>query len=367
MTPSIPLNALDRHIKPLLPELQKIASEVISSGYYVLGPNVSAFETEFAAWCGAKACVSVANGTEALELGLRSLGINPESRVALVANAAMYGTTAVLACGATPVFVDIDADTSLMDPLALQALLEHEAIDLVIVTHLYGKLADMDSILKLSERHGFSVFEDCAQAHGATDGKGQKAGTFGHASSFSFYPTKNLGALGDGGAVITNDEAVADELRKLRQYGWSSKYNNTLSGGRNSRLDEIQAGFLRVMLTHAEAWNARRREIANTYSDMIRNDRITLPARCGIEHVAHLYVVRTESRAELQRHLASEGVSSDIHYPIADHHQVIMRERFPNLTLPNTERACDTVLTLPCFPALTDEEVMRVVEACNRW
>ncbi len=367
MTPSIPFNALDRHIQPLIPELRQIASEVIESGYYVLGPNVGAFEREFADWCGAGSCVSVANGTEALELGLRSLGVGPDSRVAVVANAAMYGTTAVLACGATPVFVEIEQATALMDPVALEALLERETIDLVIVTHLYGKLANMEAILQLSKRHGFLVFEDCAQAHGAMDEKGQKAGTFGHASSFSFYPTKNLGALGDGGAVVTNDESVAERLRKLRQYGWSSKYKNTLPGGRNSRLDELQAGFLRVMLPHVDKWNIRRREIANVYSDAISNHRMVLPARCGSEHVAHLYVVRTDSRAELQRHLAAHGISSEIHYPIADYQQAVLRERFPSVALPITERACDTVLTLPCFPTLTDEEVQRVVEACNQW
>lgn len=364
---SIPVNALDRHITPIAAELTRIARSVIDSGYYVLGPNVKAFEKEFAEYCGVSNCISVANGTEALELGLRSIGIAQSKRVALVANAAMYGTTAVLACGAEPVFIDIDPVTFTIDPKSLEAELALGPVDAVIATHLYGRLADMEAIMALANKYSFAVFEDCAQAHGARDAHGRRAGSFGKAASFSFYPTKNLGAIGDGGAVVTNDPQVADTLRKLRQYGWTAKYRNELSGGRNSRLDEMQAAFLRIMLPLLDGWNARRREIASRYSREIRNKRIKVPAVNGEEYVSHLYVVRASDRAGLQHHLANVGIGSDVHYPVGDHRQPLFGDRFVATKLPATEAACASVLTLPCFPELTDHEVATVIEACNQW
>lgn len=367
MTASVPVNALDRHIAPLSPGLRRVAAKVIRSGYYVLGPNVSAFETEFANYCGVAYCVGVANGTEALELGLRSLGVTSGKVVAVVANAAMYGTTAVLACGAKPVFVDIDPLTSTMDSAALASVLATSHVDVVLVTHLYGQLADMRAIVALATDHGCTVFEDCAQAHGARDATGKRAGSFGQAASFSFYPTKNLGALGDGGAVVTNQAGIADTLRKLRQYGWSAKYCNRLAGGRNSRLDELQAAFLREMLPLLDGWNARRLAIANRYSAQIRHRKISVPPVRGGDYVAHLYVIRSTERAVLQRHLAAQGVGSDIHYPTADYRQPLFAERFQDVHLASTEAACEQVLTLPCFPELSDAEVARVVDACNQW
>lgn len=362
---NIPVNALDRHISPLRERLIHASTGVISSGYFVLGPNVNAFEKEFATYCGVSDCVAVANGTEALELGLRSIGITQGKRVALVANAAMYGTTAVLACSAEPVFVDIDPATHTLDPRSLEAVLAASRVDAVIATHLYGRLADMEAIMALADKHGFAVFEDCAQAHGARDASGRRAGSFGKAASFSFYPTKNLGAIGDGGAVVTNDPKIADTLRKLRQYGWTAKYRNELSGGRNSRLDELQAAFLRVMLPLLDGWNARRREIANRYSREIRNERIQVPSASGEEYVAHLYVVQASDRTGFQRHLADADIGSDVHYPTGDHHQPLFYDRFVSTNLPSTEAACRNVLTLPCFPELTDDETTRVIQACN--
>ncbi|WP_225042328.1 DegT/DnrJ/EryC1/StrS family aminotransferase [Xanthomonas campestris] len=367
MTTPVPVNALDRHIGPIARQLEEAAAQAIGSGYYVLGPNVKAFEKEFARWCGAGDCVSVANGTEALELGLRSLGVNEGKRVGVVANAAMYGTTAVLACGAEPVFIDIDPVTCTMSPAALEAELAGGKIDVVIVTHLYGQLADMAAFTTLAKKHSFAIFEDCAQAHGARDAQGRKAGTFGEAASFSFYPTKNLGALGDGGAVTTNDPSIADTLRKLRQYGWTAKYRNELQGGRNSRLDEIQAAFLRVMLPLLDGWNARRRDIANRYSREIEHADILVPRPGGEDFVAHLYVVHTSNRAGLQQHLADASVNSEVHYPTPDYRQPLFAGRFDNIALKATDHSCSHVVTLPCFPELTDAEVSRVIEACNSW
>jgi len=362
---NIPVNALDRHISTLVAELDYVCRSVIAGGYYVLGPNVKAFETEFAEYCGVSECVGVANGTDALELCLRSLDIDGNNSVALCANAAMYGTTAVLACGAEPIFVDVDPHTLTLDPRSLEAVLAKRSADAVIVTHLYGRLADMDAIFELADKHGFAVIEDCAQAHGARNASGRRAGSFGKAACFSFYPTKNLGALGDGGAVVTSDPQIADKVRKLRQYGWTAKYRNELSGGRNSRLDEVQAAFLRVMLPHLDGWNARRREIGNRYSREIRNERIRVPEESGGEYVAHLYVVETSDRAGFQLHLKSLGIGSDIHYPTADHRQPLFNNRFVSTTLPTTEAACEHVVTLPCFPELTDDEATRVIQACN--
>lgn len=363
----ISVNSLVRHSGPLRHELDAAARAVLQSGWYILGPNVEAFERCFASFCGVSCCIGVANGTEALELGLRAIGVKHGSRVGLAANAAMYGATAVLACDAEPVFVDINPATYTLDPKALEAALAVGPIDVVIVTHLYGRLADMPAIQALAERHGFAIFEDCAQAHGARDARGRRAGSFGKAASFSFYPTKNLGAIGDGGAVVTNDPETADTVRKLRQYGWTAKYRNELPGGRNSRLDELQAAFLRVMLPHLDAWNAARRKIANRYSTEIRNQRIQVPPPSGDDYVAHLYVARADDRKGLQQHLAAEGIGSDVHYPVADHHQPLFGDRFASIRLPATDAACASVLTLPCFPELTNEEVGRVIDACNRW
>lgn len=364
----IPVNSLPRHIDPLRDRLAAVATDVISSGYYVLGAGVRDFEEAFAAYCGSAHAVGVANGTDALELSLRALGVGIGDRVAVCANAAMYGTTAVMACGAEPVFIDIEPVLATMDPSALaRALAGKQRIAAVIVTHLYGRLARIEEIVRLCREHGANVIEDCAQSHGATGADGRRAGAFGDLSSFSFYPTKNLGALGDGGAVVSSSEELAARVRQLRQYGWSDKYTNALAGGRNSRLDEIQARMLSVMLPFLDTWNRRRREIANRYSAEITNAVIETPPPAGAEYVGHLYVVRTDRRDDLRKHLGEQGIQTDIHYPIPDHRQPVHQGRFDAVSLPVTERDAMRVITLPCFPELTDDEVDRVVQACNQF
>ena len=365
---TIPVNSLVRHIAPLQSALAEAASQVIGSGYFVLGPSVVEFERLFASYCGVTHCVGVANGTDALELSLRALNITKGDRVAVVANAAMYGTSAVIACGAEPIFIDTLVDEATIDPNALETVLAITSdVKAVIVTHLYGRLARMDALLKVCGERGIAIVEDCAQAHGASDAQGRRAGSFGTIASFSFYPTKNLGALGDGGAVVTSDDALADKVRKLRQYGWTQKYTNALNGGRNSRLDEMQARMLSMMLPLLEQWNRRRRDIANRYSREIANSKLCLTAASGEEYVAHLYVVRCDERDALRKHLEAYHVQSDIHYPNPDHRQPCHNNRFANVTLPNTEADARKVLTLPCFPELSDDEVSRVIEACNRF
>lgn len=366
MSRTIPLNSLVRHTSALRDELTAVAKEVVCSGYYILGPQVDAFESAFAEYCGTAYCAGVGNGTDALELALRAVGVGQGDRVAVVANAAMYSTTAVLAAGAIPVFVDVDP-SSTMDPAELRSTMSGQALKAVIVTHLYGRLADMASLVDIARSANVAVIEDCAQAHGARTADGRMAGSLGDIASFSFYPTKNLGALGDGGAVVTNDAHLDRTVRQLRQYGWGDKYMNELSGGRNSRLDEMQAATLNVMLPHLDGWNARRRDIANQYSQLIRNPAIDTPPVSGSEYVAHLYVVRTNRREELRAHLLANGIASDVHYPVPDHRQPCFAGGHADVSLPHTEQDAGQVLSLPCFPELTDDEVDIVVNACNRF
>lgn len=362
----IPVNSLVRQLEPLRDALLAAITGVVDGGHFVLGAGVDAFETAFASYCGVGHCVGVANGSDALELALRAVGVAPGDSVALPANAAMYATGAALACGAEPLFVDV-TEASTLDPAALARACAADAPRAVVVTHLYGRLADIGPIARLCADHHVALVEDCAQAHGARAGDGRRAGAFGDAAAFSFYPTKNLGAIGDAGAVVCNDPGLAARLRALRQYGWERKYVNAVAGGRNSRLDELQARVLALKLPLLDDWNRRRREVANRYSHGIRNDRIAVPAPAGEEYVAHLYVVHSDDRDALRAHLAHAGIASDVHYPVPDHRQPCFHGRYRDLSLPVTERQCATALTLPCFPELTDDEVAHVIDACNRF
>ncbi|MGQ0799722.1 MAG: DegT/DnrJ/EryC1/StrS family aminotransferase [Pseudomarimonas sp.] len=336
---------------------------VLDSGWFVLGPQVERFEVDFAAYCGTSHCVGVGNGSEALELALKAVGVVAGDSVATVANAGYYASTAILACGAMPLFVDVEDAHLQMDPQALDAVLLKRPRALV-VTHLYGQLAHIECIVARCHAAGVPVIEDCAQAHGARRG-GRVAGSFGDLGCYSFYPTKNLGALGDGGAVVTRDAALADRVRRLRQYGWGDKYSVALAGGRNSRLDEMQAAVLNVELPLLDARNARRRRIAALYRAGLNQLAIRPLARGGEDDVVHLYVVRCEQRDRLCQHLASRGVQAVVHFPIADHRQLALKTRYQESNLPVTETACAEVLSLPCHPALSDADVQHVIGACN--
>jgi dTDP-4-amino-4,6-dideoxygalactose transaminase len=351
------INDLHRHTQPIQTQLNAAVTRVLQSGWFVLGPEVTAFEQEFAAYCGTAHCVSLANGTDALELALRALDIGPGKTVLTVANAGMYSSVGILATGATPLYADVSPDTLLLDVAEVKRLLDQQRVDAIIVTHLYGLLADIEDIVKLAQARGIPVVEDCAQAHGAAR-LGKKAGSFGDIACFSFYPTKNLGALGDGGAIATSRKDLADRVKQFRQYGWGSKYSVTLAGGRNSRLDEMQAAILRVKLPLLDQWNTRRRDIATRYSAQKVH---------GAEYVAHLYVVRCTERDKLRQHLAAAGIPSDVHYPIPDYAQAAYRHQFANTRLAVTEQACAEVLTLPCFPEMTDAEVDAIIACVNAW
>lgn len=367
---------------PLSDALTAAVRRVLDSGWYILGREVAAFEEAFAAYCGGGAggdgdgdgadsdgaggagmlAVGVGNGTDAIELALAGVGAGRGSRVALAANAGGYGTTAVLALGAEPVYVDVDEDTATLDP----ALLDRETFDAVLVTHLYGRLADMPALRAVADRHGAKVVEDCAQAHGAALGPGgRRAGAWGDAAAFSFYPTKNLGALGDAGAVVTADPGVAERVRRLRQYGWDRKYHQVDGPARNSRMDELQAAVLGVKLPYLDGWNARRVAVAARYAATVRHPKLTLPDVVAPSHAGHLYVLRTTDRDALSAHLRAHGVPHDVHYPVPDHRQPVHGDRFAALDLPVTERLCAEVLSLPCHPGLDPAQLDRVAAVLN--
>jgi len=362
----VPLNDLKRHNSQLREVLRSALERVLESGWFILGREVEAFENEFAAYCGTAYCVGLASGTDALEIGLRALDIQPEDEVITVANAGMYGTIAIRAIGAIPVYAEIDPTTMLMDPEALVGVITSRT-RAVIVTHLYGRMADMRALLAIARRHGLAVIEDCAQAHGAQIG-GQRAGSWGDIGCFSFYPTKNLGALGDGGAVVTSDRQVAERVRQLRQYGWTSKYCSLMAGGRNSRLDEMQAAVLRVKLDHLDAWNEMRREIALRYNSALVDTSLILPpANVEGEMVYHLYVIRSANRNSLKASLQKLGIGCDIHYPIPDYLQPACADLgYGRGSLPLTEQATSEVLSIPCFAELTDLEIGRVTQSLRR-
>lgn len=361
------VNDLRRRIALLHGELTAAADRVIASGWFVLGHEVESFEREFATYCGVGHCVGVGNGTDALELALTALGIGAGARVATTANAGMYSTAAILAVGGTPVYVDIDPSTYLLCPEALSEALSRHPIKALVVTHLYGSMANMPEILKLTNTLAIPVIEDCAQAHGATL-QGRKAGSFGALGTFSFYPTKNLGALGDGGAIVTTSDELASRLRHLRQYGWTRRYHASVPGGRNSRLDELQAALLKVMLPRLDEWNRRRREIARLYATGLRTSRIILPRPADGGDVVHLYVVRAKDREGFRGFLGHSGVPSDVHFPLPDYRQPAIASTLESIPcLEATESACREVVSLPCFPELTDAEIGFITERINAW
>ena len=340
----------------------------LDSGWYILGQEGRAFEAEFAAWLGAGTVVGCGNGTDAIALALRGLGIGAGSTVVTVSHTAVATVAAIESAGATPLLIDVEPDHYTMDPSELAAVLADPPpglppIRAVVPVHLYGQVADIEVIGTLCRRHDLLLIEDCAQAHGARR-NGRLAGTFGDAATFSFYPTKNLGALGDGGAVLARDPAVAARIAALRQYGWARHYISD-EVGVNSRLDELQAAILRVKLTHLDQANARRREIARAY-DAVLGSRAPKRRR-GSEHVYHLYVVRVAERDRVQARLRERGVGSGVHYPVPVHLQPAYANRValgPSRCV-ETERAAAAVLSLPLYPELTNEQVAHVCAALD--
>jgi len=341
-------------------------SDVASVSWYEAGTFVSDFEQTFAQMLGVDHCVSCASGTDALILALKALGCTQGDQIALVANAGFYGSTAVHTLRATPVYVDVDDTTLCMCPESLDEVLKDQPIKAVIVTHLYGQLADINSIATLCRSHGVMLIEDCAQACGAADSTGSMAGSFGDIACFSFYPTKNLGAYGDGGALCCNCPAITAKLRVIKQYGWRSKYQVDVPFGMNSRLDPVQAAILLRKLPYLDQWNKRRREIAAMYSehlvDILRCPKVSIH---NPSYVGHLYVARTPKRDALRHDLAECGIMSDIHYPIPDYRQ----HAYPDtgIFLPVTEANTSQLVSLPCFPGLSNDAITCVIDAIKSW
>ena len=342
-------------------DLASAVLRVIESNSFVMGREVAKFEEEFAAYTGVAHCISVANGTDALELALRALELQPGQKVACVANAGFYSATAIHLAGGVPLYVDVDPSSLTMAPEALERCLRDGPVA-VIATHLYGQLAAVERLAEICRSARVPLIEDCAQSHGASR-DGRRAGSFADLACFSFYPTKNLGALGDGGAVLTGSDALAARLKALRQYGWSKKYEVSMLNGRNSRLDEVQAAVLREKLPLLEQHNARRRAIATGYNNAFAGLPLRLPASVGADFVAHLYVVRTDRREALRAHLTECGVATDVHYPILDIRQPAFGGRYDGVSLPVSEAACATAMSLPCFPGMPDVDVASVVRA----
>ncbi|MFY9822089.1 MAG: DegT/DnrJ/EryC1/StrS family aminotransferase [Thermoanaerobaculia bacterium] len=356
----IPFNDLKPLERELRRDLESAALRVLRSGWYILGPELEAFEQSFAAYHGVPHAVGVANGTDAIELALRALGIGPGDEVVTVAHTAVATVCAIERAGAVPVLVDVDGATYTMDPAAAEAAITSRTRALLPV-HLYGHPADLEALSRVAERHGLALVEDCAQSHGARLG-GRLTGTVGHLGAFSFYPTKNLGAYGDGGAVITGDAALADRLRRLRNYGQVDRYHHA-ERGQNSRLDELQAALLRVKLAHLDGHNEIRRGLAARYSSRLAG--VVIPA-CGpgAEPVYHLYVVRHGERDRLMDELKTRGIGTLIHYPIPVHLQPGYRDLGPaSGALPVTERLAGEILSLPLYVGLGAEALDEVAEA----
>ncbi len=340
-------------------EILQAVRGVLSRGQYILGEEVVQFEKEFAAFLGTRFCVGVASGTDALALALRSVGVSPGDEVITVSHSAVATAVAIEQIGAVPVFVDIDPITRCMDPERILPRVS-EKTKAVLPVHIYGQPAPMNEITSIARRANLKIVEDCAQAHGA-EIDGRKVGTFGDAAAFSFYPTKNLGAIGDGGAVVTNALEVSDLCRALREYGWDKRYISS-TRGINSRLDEIQAAILRVKLPRLNGDNGRRREIADLYRHAVDGELVRAPAQIRDTLSAmHLFVVECDDRSSIRNNLTAAGIGTAIHYPLPIHKQPAYAQRLKGSNnLAATEALCEKILSLPMYPQLCNGEVERI-------
>lgn len=347
---------------------------VLESGSYILGEQVAAFERSFSAWCGVPAAIAVANGTDALHLALRTLGIGTGDLVLTVSHTAVATVAAIELAGAAPMLIDVDADTYTIDPQKLEDSIvatrrrpRHGVPKAVIAVHLYGHPADLGALRDICARHELHLIEDCAQAHGASEG-GRRVGTGASAAAFSFYPTKNLPAFGDAGAVLFASKDLDDRGRALREYGWRRRFISDFPG-MNTRLDELQAALLNVRLRHLDQEVARRQATAARYDAELDGELIVPVVRTGCEHAYHLYVVRTPHRDTLRENLQSRGIGTSIHYPMPVHRQPAYSGRVPHGEggLQVTEDIAGQIVSLPMHPFLSSEEVSAVTEAVRMW
>lgn len=360
--PDISLVDLRLQYRLLRDEIDEAMRNVVESSDFILGRDVREFEREFGEFLGIKHCIGVASGTDALLMVLKSLNIGPGDEVIVPAHTFVATAFAVSLAGARPVFADVKEDDYTIDPEQVETLISTRT-RAVIPVHIYGHVADMERLLDTGLRNGLSVIEDACQAHGARF-KGQRAGSFGVASAFSFYPGKNLGCFGDGGLVASNNLEIARSVQLLRNYGQIEKYHHELIG-QNSRLDTLQAAVLRVKLRRLENWNDQRRRIADLYREALSEVPVALP-RClpTVEHVYHLFVIRSPKRSALLSHLHSQGISGGVHYPVPLHLQKPYQKLgYKAGQLPVSERVCSEVLSLPIYPEMTESQVLAVAEA----
>jgi dTDP-4-amino-4,6-dideoxygalactose transaminase len=362
---SVPFLDLKAGYLELQADIDAAVQRVLLSGYYILGPEVDAFESEFANYCGTTHAISLANGLDALHLALRAMGVGPGDEVIVPSNTYIATWLAVSQCGATPVPVEPDERTYNINPALIEAAITPRT-KVILPVHLYGQPADMDPILAVARKHGLRVLEDGAQAHGARY-KGKRLGAHGDAVAWSFYPGKNLGALGDGGGVTTNDPELADRIRVLRNYGSRVKYVNEVQGT-NSRLDPLQAAVLSVKLRHLDAWNARRRSVAAAYTAGLQGSGLVLPhVPEWAEPVWHLYVVRSQQRELLQQQLTKAGVGTLIHYPIPPHKQAAYASAgFAENVFPLAASMANEVLSLPMGPHLSTDHLQSAMAAISK-
>jgi dTDP-4-amino-4,6-dideoxygalactose transaminase len=354
--PFVDLKSLHSEIKD---DLREVFDRVLDNSTFVLGPEVQGFEKEFAAYCGTEHCVAVNTGTAAIHLVLASLGIGPGDEVITVPHTFIATAEAITAVGARPVFIDIDPVTLTMDASLLEAAITNKT-RAIIPVDLYGQVADMDPILEIANRHGIPVVEDACQAHGA-EYKGCKAGSFGVAGCFSFYPGKNLGACGEGGAVTTNDADLAQRIRLWRDHGSSKRYEHVFPG-LNMRMEGIQGGILSVKLKHLDRWNNQRREAAAAYDKALADTGIEIPVEMDYgRHVYHLYVIQSDNRDALRQQLSDAGIETGLHYPTPLHLQEAYRSLGHKLgDFPITEKVKSRILSLPIYPGIRPEAVERV-------
>lgn len=355
----VPFNALGRAVAKQRDALMRATTDVLDSGWFVRGGQHAAFVSELQAYLGVPYVIGCGNGTDALELALRAAQLDSRRTVLTAANAGGYASTAARAAGLRVRYVDIDPETHTLDPSAVDAAIDDDTFALV-VTHLYGRVADMDGVRSAIGGRDVLLVEDCAQAFGASTPAG-KAGSLGDLATFSFYPTKTLGALGDGGAVATRDPALALRVAQLGEYGWVTKYEAALPGGRNSRLDELQASYLRVRLPLVDDANATRRAIIARYAEAA-SPRIHVLAAADASHAAHLAVVVTDSAEDLGSHLTQAGIGHAVHYPVPDHRQVAFANGGQH-DLPVTDSFVGRIISLPLFTELTDSEITKVCDA----
>lgn len=360
----ISFGRLDLMHNEIRSEIDDAIKRVLDNSYYIDGPFLKQFEQEWAEYCGTKYCVGVGNGLEGIKLSLLALGIKENEEVIIPSHTFIATALAVSNCGAKPVFVEVNEDDCLINPDKIEEKITDKT-KAIIVVHLYGQCCEMDKIMDIAKRHNLKVVEDAAQAHGATY-KGRKAGSLGDIAEFSFYPGKNLGCLGDGGCITTNDKELADKVRELRNYGSNQKYIHNEKGF-NSRLDELQASILSVKLPYLDKWNKDRRRIASRFNNEIKNEKIKLPVEnVDNYHVYHQYVVQVDDRENFQEYLKKYDIPTMVHYPRAIHKQKAYEE-FNELDLPIAEELASKVVSLPMYYGLSDEEINYIIDIINKY